>query len=59
MQDENSTSKQLKLNKCLENVETKNRLLQFFEVLVKIDDRERVVKSSNSNIKNSEKINND
>lgn len=51
MQDESRSSKQLKLNKCLENAEVQNRLLRFFEVMMKIDDRERLLKPQLSNIK--------
>lgn len=36
MKDESRTSKQLNLNKCLENSEAKTRLLQFFETLIEI-----------------------
>jgi len=58
MSSENRSSLQ-KLDKCLDNNEAKTRLLQFFEVLIKIDDRERIVKSPNSNNTDSKEINND
>jgi len=36
MHDEDRSSKQLKLNKSLENNEAKTRLQQFFETLIEI-----------------------
>jgi hypothetical protein len=36
MQSESRSSKQLKLKKCLEDLEVKNNLLYFFETLVEI-----------------------
>ncbi len=59
MSSESRSSQQIKLNECLDNSEAKNQLLQFFEVLIKIDDRERIVKSPNSTNKDSEEINDD
>jgi len=50
MHDEDRSSKQLKLNKSFQNQEVKSRLLTFFEVLMQINEREKIVWSScNSN----------
>jgi len=51
MQSESRSSKQLKLNKCIENSEAHNRLLTFFQMLNQINKRENLVKNENPNNK--------
>jgi len=51
MQSEIILSKQFKLNKSLQKMESNTRLLKFFEVLIQINKREKLVKNECSNYK--------
>jgi len=51
MHSEIRPSKQTKLNACLNNHASKNRLLKFFEVLIQINKREKLVKNEKSDNK--------
>jgi len=51
MQSDNILSKQFELNKSLQKMETNTRLLKFFEVLLQINKREKLVKNECTNYK--------
>jgi hypothetical protein len=51
MQSEIKTSQQLKLHQSLQNSEANTRLRKFFEVLIQINKREKLVKNEHSDHK--------
>jgi len=51
MQSEVKPSQQLKINRSLQNSEAHTRLLKFFEILIKINKREKLVKNDSSDHK--------
>jgi len=54
MQSENSFSKKLELQKCLEDPEAKNNLLGFFETLIEIAKENPELIQKNLNLNNEE-----
>jgi len=57
MQSEKRSSKQLKLKKCLEDLEAKNNLLNFFETLVEIAKENPELIQENPHLNNRESKN--
>jgi len=51
MKSEINFSKQLELNNSLQDRESNKRLLKFFEILIQINNREKLVKNECANYK--------